>query len=384
MLTETRTRTDWWPLTAICLAVFMLMLDATVTTVALPPIGDDLGADLGVLQWVVTSYVLTMALLQIPAGRLADRLGHRRAFLGGIALFAAASLACGLARSAAFLIAARAVQGFAGAVLFATTLALVAACYRGRARGTAFGIRGAVSGLAVVAGPVLGGVLVAGLSWRWAFWLNLPVAVVCAVLATRIPDVPPSRGGRVPLTLRLSTGLIGAFTVQAGAFALFAYVSVYFQDDLGWSPLKAGLAFLPAVVPIMLAGPVAGSLMDRAPVRLFVPTGLLVIAAGLVLSWGAGPRPAYSVLACGLIVAGLGAGAALPALAALGTKAPPESLGAAAGVYNTVQQLGGALGIGLYGLIVPGPGLPVAFAIAAGVTAAGAAATAVLARGSVR
>lgn len=375
-------RTDWWPLTAICLAVFMLMLDATVVMVALPPIGADLGADLGVLQWVVTAYALTMAVVQIPAGRLADRIGHRRAFLGGVALFAAASLACGLARSVTVLIAARAVQGLAGAILFATTLALVSACYTGRARGTAFGVRGAVSGLALVAGPVLGGL--AGVSWRWVFLLNLPVAVVCAVIARRrIPGVPPTRGGRVRWTRRFATGQAGVFTVQAGAFALFAYVSVYFQDGLGWPPLKAGLAFLPAVLPLMIAGPVAGTLMNRAPVRLFIPCGLLLIAAGLAMSWGAGPRPAYSALACGLIVSGLGAGAVLPALAALGTDSP-DARGAAAGVFNTVQQFGGAAGVGLYGLILAGPGLSAAFGVGTGIVVAGATLTGVLAEGRVR
>ena len=140
----------WWPLAAIVAAVFMLMLDATVVTVALSRMRDDLHAGLGDLQWVMNGYTMAMAAFQLTAGSLADRWGRRRSFLTGVALFTAASLACGLAPNAAVLIAMRVVQGLAGALMFATTLALIAQCYTGRRRGLAFGVRGMAAGLDVI------------------------------------------------------------------------------------------------------------------------------------------------------------------------------------------------------------------------------------------
>lgn len=370
----------WWPLTAIVLAVFMLMLDATVVTVALPAIGDDLGTGLGGLQWVLTSYALTMGLLQLPTGLLADRIGHRRMFYAGVVLFTAASLACGFAQNVAWLIGGRVVQGFAAAILFASTMSLVALTYEGRDRGVAFGVRGMTAGVAVVTGPLVGGALVSGASWRWIFLLNVPVAAICVLIASRtLPRTPhvatTGTGFSAFLRPRFLGAQAGAFVVQAGSFALFMYISVYFQDVRGYTAIGAGLALLPGVVPLLLAGPVAGSLMDRVSPRPLVVGGLGMVAVALTWMFLTGAGSGWWALVPGMALSGFGAGMALPVLSAL-TVDGPGRLGLAAGINNTVQQLGGGMGVATYGAVVGAGdfsvGLHHAFLLAAGVTAAGA------------
>jgi EmrB/QacA subfamily drug resistance transporter len=439
----------WWPLAAVVLAVFMLMLDATVVTVAIPDMRRDLHAGLGGLEWVLNAYTLAMAAFQLTAGSLADRLGRRRTFLAGVGVFAVSSLACGLAPDTPILIAARVVQGLAGAAMFATTLALIAQCYQGQARGIAFGIRGTAAGTAVVLGPVIGGVLVSELSWRWVFWVNLPVAAVTAVIGwRRLPRTErlhrgqrPDLAGPVLLAAALAllifallrgaddgwaslpvaamfagsaaalgafllaerrhpdpmldtrlfrdrsfTGTqAGSFAVQASIFALLVYLSLFFQDHLGYSALRTGLCFLLLVVPILLAGPAAGAVMDRLPSRYLIAGALAALAAGIALMDGLTPRSTWTHLAAGLIVAGLACGTALPVLGRLAVEvADQRHLGMAAGINNTMLQVGSAAGIAVYGAILgpaaatsPGlaSGLNHLFMIAAAVAACGAALT---------
>ena len=164
----------WWPLVAVCAGTFMLLIDVTIVNVALPEIATSLGTSFDQLQWVIDIYALGLAALVLGAGSLADLYGRRRLYLGGLVLFALSSLACGLAPNAGLLITARAVQGIGAAAMFSTTIALLNAIYRGRDRGTAFGIWGAVVGAAAAAGPILGGLLTE-LSWRWIFLVNLPI-----------------------------------------------------------------------------------------------------------------------------------------------------------------------------------------------------------------
>ncbi|MVZ99597.1 DHA2 family efflux MFS transporter permease subunit [Actinomadura sp. LD22] len=441
----------WWPLAAIVAAVFMLMLDATVVTVALPDMSHDLHAGLGDLQWVMNAYTMAMAASQFTAGAFADRRGRRRSFLAGVALFAAASVACGLAPTAAALIAARAVQGLAGALMFATTLALIAQCYTGRARGVAFGVRGTAAGLAVVLGPVVGGALVSALGWRWVFLVNAPVgAVTLAMGARSLPreETQPERR-RIDLTgpcllavslsllvfglLRVEdhgwgsarTGLvlgasavafaaflavesrlpdpmldlplfrdrafsgtqIGSFTVQASVFALLVYVSLWFQDQLGLSALETGLCFLPLVVPILVAGPIAGAVMDRLPKGPLVAGSLALLGLAMLLMRGLGPGSSWTHLAPGMALAGLACGIALPTLGGLAVDVADRSrLGMASGVNNTVMQVGSAVGIAVYGALLSGhrvftDGLDALFATAAAVAFCGAVLTAVLLAG---
>ncbi|HEY3958263.1 MAG TPA: MFS transporter [Streptosporangiaceae bacterium] len=338
--------------------------------------------------------------------------------------------------------------------MFATTLALIAQCYQGRARGIAFGIRGTAAGIAVVLGPVVGGVLVSALSWRWVFWVNLPVAAVTAVIGwRRLPHaVRPHRGRRPDIggPVLLAAGLTllifallrgeddgwasasvvamlagsataltafllaerhhpdpmldtrlfrdpsftgtqaGSFTVQASIFALLIYLSLFFQDHLHYSALRTGLCFLLLVAPILLAGPAAGAVLDRLPRRYLAAGALAVLTAGIALMYGLTPRSTWTHLAAGLIVAGLACGTALPVLGSLAVDiADPQHLGMAAGINNTMLQVGSATGIAVYGAIL-GPaaatspslasGLNRLFVIAAIVAACGAVLTFTLIR----
>jgi EmrB/QacA subfamily drug resistance transporter len=409
-------KTSWLPLVAIVLAVFMLMLDATVVTVALPAMARELGGDITDLQWVMNAYTIAMAAVQLSAGALADRYGRRRLFLISVGWFAVASVACGLATTVPLLIAARVAQGLAGAVMFATTLALIGQNYSGPARGTAFAVRGTTAGIAVVLGPVIGGLLTDGLGWRWIFLVNLPVAVAALLIgrsklrrreelmrARRI-DVPGplllaaglvalvyallsaiDKGWTDPLILGCLTGAgvalaafliverrlthpmldlrlftdrgfvgtqIGSCTVQGSVFALFVFFSVYFQDHLGRSVIAAGLSFLPIVIPIMIAGAAVGALLDRIPPRLAVGTALALIGVGLALMLGVTDRTGWGHLLPGMIVTGFGCGIALPVLGTLAVDVPPARIGVASGVNNTALQLGFAIGLAVYGAVL--------------------------------
>ncbi|MFG2720226.1 MFS transporter [Streptomyces sp. NPDC048416] len=207
----------WWPLTAVCLGAFILLVDVTIVNVALPSMADDLDASFTSLQWVIDGYALALAALLLASGSLADRFGHRRFYVYGLALFAVASLLCGLAPTAGVLIAARVVQGVGGAAMFATAPALLLASYQGRDRGTAFGVWGAANGAAAAAGPLLGGLLTEHLSWPTIFWVNLPIAAVAIIMTLRVirPDQPRTAPGhRAPARIDLPGA--AAFTVAAG------------------------------------------------------------------------------------------------------------------------------------------------------------------------
>ena len=176
---EARTGRDpkWWTLVAVCLGIFILLLDITIVNVALADIQGELGASLSDLQWVIDAYALSLAALLLTAGSLSDIYGRRKVFVIGAALFMAGSIACGAAQDILFLQLARAFQGIGGAAMFATALALIASAFQGRDRGIAFGVFGATTGVAVAVGPVLGGVLTSGLSWRWIFFVNIPICL---------------------------------------------------------------------------------------------------------------------------------------------------------------------------------------------------------------
>jgi len=172
----------WWTLVAVCLGIFMLLLDITIVTVALPAIQRGLGSSFADLQWIVDAYALTLAAFLLTAGSLSDMYGRRRLFLIGLVVFTGASLLCGFATSTLMLQVSRAVQGVGGAIMFAVSLALLADAFRGKDRGVAFGIWGAITGIAVAVGPLLGGVLTSGISWRWIFFVNGPVGAVAIVI----------------------------------------------------------------------------------------------------------------------------------------------------------------------------------------------------------
>src|SRR3982751_3849626 len=187
----------WWTLGAVCVATFMLLLDITIVNVALPDIQKDLGASFADLQWVVDAYALTLAAFMLTAGSLADRFGRRRIFVVGLGLFTAASLLCGLSTSPTALNLSRALQGIGGSAMFATSLALLAAAFTGRERGTALGVWGATTGASVAVGPLVGGVLVEHVSWQSIFFVNLPIGVAAIAVTLRMvresrsPDPAP-------------------------------------------------------------------------------------------------------------------------------------------------------------------------------------------------
>ena len=188
----------WWTLVAVCLGTFMLLLDVTIVIVALPDIQTSLGASFSEVQWTIDAYSLSLAVLLLPSGSLADLFGRRRLFVTGLVLFTAGSLLCGLAQAPTMLIASRAGQGIGGAIMFATSLALLAQTFHGRDRGTAFGVWGAVTGISVALGPVLGGLLTTGLSWRWIFLVNLPVGIAAIAITLRhVAEVRPQQARRL-------------------------------------------------------------------------------------------------------------------------------------------------------------------------------------------
>src|SRR5439155_21947447 len=199
----------WWTLIVVCAAIFLLLLDITIVNVALPPIARDLHAGFTDLQWVIDAYALTLATFVLNAGSLADLIGRKRVFVGGVVLFTAASALCGAANSPLFLILARAGQGIGGAIMFATSLALISQEFRGRERGTAFGVWGATTGAAVATGPLIGGLLTTGLSWRWIFFVNIPIGIASVLLA-----VAKVRESRDPELARIDP--LGLVTLTSG------------------------------------------------------------------------------------------------------------------------------------------------------------------------
>lgn len=234
----------WWTLVAVSLGTFMLLLDITIVIVALPDIQKALGAGFDDAQWTVDAYSLSLASLLLASGSIADLYGRRRAFAVGLVIFTSASLLCGLAQSPAMLIAFRAIQGIGGATIFATSLALLAQTFQGKARGVAFGVWGAVVSISTAAGPLLGGVLTTGIGWRWIFFVNVPIGIVAVIVTLRyVSESKPPQARRVDVAgfavftvglVSLVYGLIRASehgwtnTVSLVAFALSAVLLVSF------------------------------------------------------------------------------------------------------------------------------------------------------------
>jgi EmrB/QacA subfamily drug resistance transporter len=405
----------WWTLIAVSIAIFMLLLDITVVNVALPSIQRDLHSSFADLQWVVNAYALTLAALLLTSGALADLFGRRLIFTAGLVVFTCSSAVCGVSSTPLMLNLARAVQGVGGAMMFATSLALIAQAFHGRERGVAFGVFGAVTGAAVAVGPVIGGLITSGIGWEWIFFVNVPIGVTAVVLtlarvseskdpnatgvdwlglvtfsgslfllvyaliegnedgwgSTKILSmliaaaallaafvIAESRQTRPMLDLSLFrrpafTGAsIVAFSISASMFAMFLYLTLYIQDVLRYSPLQAGLRFLPTTLVMFIVAPIAGRLSVRVPVRLLLGCGLLLIAAGLLAMTAVEVSSGWTVLIPGFVIAGAGVGLINPPLAstAIGVVHYSRS-GMASGINSTFRQVGIATGIAGLGAI---------------------------------
>ena len=318
----------WWTLGAVAFALFMIMLDNTVVNVALPSIQRSLRAEISELEWIVSAYALTFAVLLLSGGKLADMFGRRRVFLLGLAVFALSSLLCGLAPDAHVLIAARAVQGVGAALMMPATLAIISATFPPKERGLAIGIWAGVSAMALAIGPLVGGLLTEHVDWSWIFYINVPIGAL-GIVAGRIIiqesrdmsrvqslDVPglvtnaaalfaltfglieanrygwtsPTilglfaaaaaglaafaaiehrrRAPMLDLSLFRSSTFTGAnivaFLVTLAMFGVFFFMSIFVQRILGYSPVEAGAIFLPMTILIILVAPVAGRASDRS------------------------------------------------------------------------------------------------------------------------
>jgi EmrB/QacA subfamily drug resistance transporter len=405
----------WWTLVLISIATFMLLLDITVVNVALPDIQRALGASLSSLQWVVDAYALTLAAFLLTAGSLGDRLGRRRIFSIGFGIFTLASFLCGVAGDPTLLNIARGLQGVGGAAMFATSLALIGQEFHGKDRATAFGIWGATIGGAVAIGPLVGGLITEHLGWEWIFFVNVPIGLLAIALTERKlanvsaqdaqrVDVP----GLVSFSLALFLLIFGlirgnpvgwgsaeivaalagaaallaaflaiesrsshpmldltlfrkpafngvsavAFGLSAGMFAMFLYMTIYMQGVLGFSPLEAGLRFLPLTVLSFIASPIAGSLSHRIPIRILLGVGLGTVGVGLLLMHGVGADSEWTALLAGFLVAGVGIGITNPGIgqAAIAV-VPVEKAGMGSGINTTFRQVGIATGVAALGAV---------------------------------
>ncbi|MCW2783134.1 MAG: drug resistance transporter, EmrB/QacA subfamily [Marmoricola sp.] len=406
----------WLTLGAVCTGVFMLLLDITIVNVALPDIQTELHASLSDLQWVIDAYALTLAAFLLTAGTIADIVGRKRVFAVGIVVFTVGSALCGVAQSTTVLSLSRAAQGVGGAIMFATSLALLAQAFTSKDRGVAFGIFGAVTGVSVAVGPVLGGALTSGLSWRWIFFVNLPIGL--AALAVTMIGVEESKApgvrridwpgcvafsvslgllvyglirshpdgwgalnvwgslvvaavlmvgfviierlSRDPMfdfaLLRVPTfngGLLAAMAISASIFSLLTYLIIYLQAILGFSALQAGVRFLPFTGVIFVTAAVAGRLSAIVPVRMLITPGFLLVGVGLLMMRGNDPTGSWTHLVPGFVVAGVGTGLINVPLASTAVGVVDQArAGMASGINSTFRQVGIATGVAALGSVL--------------------------------
>jgi EmrB/QacA subfamily drug resistance transporter len=373
--------------------------------------------DLSELEWVVNAYVLVFAALMLTGGKLADYFGRRRVFLTGLAIFGLSSLACGLAPDAGWLIAARAVQGAGAALMMPATLSIITATFPARERGAAIGIWAGVAAMALAIGPLIGGLITEHVAWNWIFFLNVPVAAVGLVVGRIVIreskdtsedqrlDVPGlvtsglalfaltfalieanrygwtsalilgllafaaagfaafvllERHQRAPmldLSLFRSSTFAGAnvvaLLVGVAMFGVFFFLSLYMQNVLGYSPVRAGASFLPMTILIIIVAPIAGRVSDRVGSRWLIATGMSLVAGALVIFSQLAVASSWWQLLPGMLIGGFGMAITMtPVTAAAVGAVPVEKAGVGSGVLNTSRQVGLALGIAMMGAIV--------------------------------
>jgi EmrB/QacA subfamily drug resistance transporter len=408
----------WWTLLLVSIATFMLLLDVTVVNVALPDIQRELNASLSSLQWVVDAYSLMLAAFLLTAGSLGDRLGRRRVFTIGFGVFTFASFLCGISSDPTLLNLARGLQGIGGAGMFATSLALIGQEFHGKDRAMAFGVWGATVGGAVAVGPLIGGVITQNFGWEWIFFVNVPIGVAAMLLTERKivnvfakdpepVDLPglvtfsaalfllifglirgnPEGWGSAPIVaclvgaavllalfvaieLRVAHPMLDlklfrknafngvsavAFALSAGMFAMFLYLTIYLQGVLDFSPLEAGLRFLPLTILGFVVAPISGSLSHRVPIRVLLGCGLTLVGVGLLLMHGLSPDSSWTALLAGFVIAGIGIGTTNPGIgqAAIAV-VPVEKSGMGSGINTTFRQVGIATGVAGLGAVFQG------------------------------
>jgi EmrB/QacA subfamily drug resistance transporter len=405
-------------LVVACLATAMLMLDVAVVNTAIPHMGADLHGTLGALKWVIDAYALGLATTVLTVGSLADRFGRRAVFAAGLVVFTLASFACALAGSVTVLDLARAVQGFGASALFASSLALLASAFpAARERAGAMAAYGATIGGSFAVGPLVGGALTSGLSWRWIFLVNLPIGVGTLLLTLRrVEESRDPRARRVDLlgqttltvgllllTLALLRGnddgwssgrtlgelagavvflsafvlaerrardpmlplwlfrvpaftaaQLSAFAISASFFAAYLYATLYLQDVLGLSAIDAGLAYLPATLTIFVVSGATAKLADTVPPRVMIAGGLALVGVGMALTTIAGTHSSWLTIQPGFLIAAIGTGLFNPALSTVALGSVPATMsGLAAGANDTARQTGIAVGIAGLGALIP-------------------------------
>jgi EmrB/QacA subfamily drug resistance transporter len=377
----------WWTLGAVSFGLFMIMLDNTIVNVALPSIQRDLEIGISELEWVVNGYALTFAVVMLTGGKLADLLGRRLIFVIGLAIFTAASLACGMAPSAEWLIGARIVQGVGAALMNPATLSIITATFPPRQRGMAIGIWAGVSALALAIGPLVGGVIAEHLHWGWIFFINVPVGVLAILVArlviteTRdtsaeqrldVPGLATSAVGLFALTYGLieantygwtSLRILSLFGLAAAAlvafvvlelrqrmpmldlslfrdstfagantvmmlvalamFGVFFFVSLFVQNILGYSATEAGATFLPMTLLIILIAPFAGRYSDRVGSRWLMGAGMVCVGVSLLIFSRLDMGSDFWSLLPGLLVGGVGMALAMTPTTAAAMGAVP-------------------------------------------------------------
>jgi EmrB/QacA subfamily drug resistance transporter len=407
----------WWALGAMCFALFMIMLDNTVVNVALPSIQRSLNASTSSLEWTVNAYTLSFAVLLVTGGRLGDLFGRRKVFLAGVVIFASASAAIGFSPSDTWLVAWRAVQGVGSALMMPATLSIITNAFPPQERGKAIGTWAGVSAMALAIGPVVGGFLVESVSWQSIFFLNVPVAVgavVISLFAVResrdetvarsvdIPGVATLTIGLAALVLALvegnewgwgsarelamfavaAVGLtafalverrrsspmvdfnffrsrtflganIVAFIVSFAMLAMFFFLALYMQNIRGYSPLEAGVRFLPSTVMIIIIAPLAGRLADRVGSRPLITFGLLCVSGALFWQSHLTVSSGYGALLPGFMLMGVGMGFVMSpmSLAAMNAVDRAKS-GVASGILSMNRMVGGTFGVAILGALV--------------------------------